>query len=412
MKLLVVSQYFWPENFRINDLVAELVRRGHEVTVLTGEPNYPTGEIFADYMSDKDAFASYAGAEIIRVPLRPRHQGSCNLILNYLSFVWSATLRGPFKLIGRRFDAMFVYQPSPVTVGLPALLLKAIKRTPAAFWVLDLWPQSLSAVNAVHSGAILRLVDGLVRLIYAGMDLILVQSRSFIGEISRQAGGDRKIRYFPSWSDYQASEKPVKPTPAVPAASDLFSIMFTGNIGDAQDFPAILESVELLRDEPVRWLIVGDGRRSEWLAQEIARRGLDDRVLLLGRHPLESMPSFLLHADATLVVLRSDPAFSMTIPGKVQTYLAAGKPILAMIDGEGGDVIRAANAGLVTPAGNTIALAGSIRQMMAMSPDQRAEMGSNGRVFAYREFDRNALVNNLESWLDELVTRKQSRRKR
>lgn len=403
MRLLVVSQYFWPENFRINDLVAELVRRGHEVTVLTGEPNYPAGEVFPEYRNDKSAFASFAGAEVIRVPLRPRHKGNINLALNYLSFLISASLRAPLRLRGRHFDAMFVYQPSPVTVGIPAMLIKAIKRVPMAFWVLDLWPQSLSAVGVTRSRTILGLVDALVRVIYRSVDLILVQSRSFVAEISRQAGGAEKIAYFPSWSDDPGSETPAGPAPEVPPSEGRFSIMFTGNVGDAQDFPAILDAAELLRDEPVRWLIVGDGRRSGWLADEIVRRNMEDRVLLLGRHPLDRMPSFLLHADAALVALRQEPAFAMTIPGKVQTYLGAGKPILAMIDGEGAEVVRMAGAGFAAPAGDAPALAGAVRQMMAMPPEQRARMGRSGQEFARREFDRDSLVDRLESQLEQLV---------
>lgn len=405
MRLLVVSQYFWPENFRINDLVAELVRRGHQVTVLTGEPNYPQGEIFPEYTSDKAAFAAFEGAEVIRVPLRPRHKGNLNLALNYLSFVVSAGLRGPWRLRGRQFDAMFVYQPSPVTVGLPAMLLKAIKRVPMAFWVLDLWPQSLSAVGVTRSRVVLGMVDALVRLIYRSVDLILVQSRSFVGEIARQAGGDEKIGYFPSWSDDPASATPAEPAPEIPAADGQFSIMFTGNVGDAQDFPAILDTAELLRHEPVRWLVVGDGRRSDWLAAEVARRDLGKQVLLLGRHPLERMPSFLRHADAALVALRPEPAFAMTIPGKVQTYLAGGKPILAMIDGEGAEVVRLAGAGLTAPAGDALAFADAVRRMMAMPAAQRLEMGRSGQDFARLEFDRDGLVGRLETWLEQLVGR-------
>lgn len=408
MRLLVVSQYFWPENFRINDLVAELVRRGHQVTVLTGEPNYPQGEIFPEYARDKAAFDAYEGAEVIRVPLRPRHKGNLNLALNYISFVVSAGVRGPWKLRGRRFDAMFVYQPSPVTVGLPAMLLKAIKRVPMAFWVLDLWPQSLSAVGVTRSPAILGAVDALVRLIYRSVDLILVQSRSFVAEIARQAGGSEKIGYFPSWSDGRAPLDEAEPAPEVAAADGVFSIMFTGNIGDAQDFPAILDTAHLLRHEPVRWLIVGDGRRSDWLAAEVARRELGKQVLLLGRHPLERMPSFLKHADAALVALRPEPAFAMTIPGKVQTYLAAGKPILAMIDGEGAEVVRLAEAGLTAPAGDAAAFAAAVRQMMAMPPVQRLAMGRRGSEYAQREFDRDSVVSRLENWLEDLVVRQRT----
>lgn len=405
MKLLLISQYFWPENFRINDLASEMVKRGHEVTVLTGEPNYPQGELFPEYRANKAAFASYNGAQVIRVPLRPRRKGNRNLALNYLSFALSASFWGPIKLCGREFDAMLVYQPSPVTVGIPALVLKAIKRTPIAFWILDLWPQSLQAVGAVRWPWILGAIDAFVRLIYRGFDLILVQSRSFVREVARQAGGEDRIRYFPSWSDDVPSEDPVIPAPEVPAAHGRFTIMFTGNVGEAQDFSSILDAAELLREDPVRWIVVGDGRRSDWLASEVVRRSLEDSMLLLGRYPLERMRSFLIHADATLVALRPEPAFSMTIPGKVQAYLAAGKPILAMIDGEGGDIVRAARAGFVAPAGDARVFAAAVRRMVTTTPEERLQMGRSAQAYARSEFDRQVVIDRLDNWLSELAAR-------
>lgn len=405
MKLLLISQYFWPENFRINDLAAELVKRGHEVTVLTGEPNYPQGEIFPEYAADKANFVSYGGAQVVRVPLRPRYRGNLNLALNYLSFALSGSFWGPIKLRGRRFEAIFVYEPSPVTVGIPAIVLKRIKRAPIAFWILDLWPQSLQAVGAVRSPAILGAIDALVRLLYRGFDLILVQSQSFVREVARQADGEDRIRYFPSWSDDVPSEEPVVPAPEVPLANGRFTIMFTGNVGQAQDFPSILDAAELLRHEPIRWVVVGDGRKSDWLAREVQTRGLTNSVLLLGRHQLERMRSFLAHADATLVALRPEPAFALTIPGKVQAYLAAGKPMLAMIDGEGGDVIRAARAGFVAPAGDAAALAAAVRRMLAATPEERLEMGRSGQAYAHSEFDREIVIDRLEGWLSDLAAR-------
>lgn len=409
MKILIVSQYFWPENFRVNDLVAELVRRGHEVTVLTGHPNYPGGTVFPEFRADPGAFASYEGADVVRVGMLPRGSGSLRLMLNYLSFALAASLVGPFRLRGRQVDAIFVFEPSPITVGLPAIVFRWLKRAPIAFWVLDLWPQSLEAVGAVRSPWALAFVDQLVRIIYAHCDRVLAQSKSFMAAIARQVKDPARIVYFPSWAEPAPALEAIEPAPELPRRPDLFTIVFTGNVGEAQDFPSVLDAAETLRGQPIRWVIVGDGRKSEWLAAEVARRGLDQQVLLMGRFPLERMPSFFRHADALLVSLRDEPIFAMTIPGKVQSYLAAGIPILAMLDGEGADVVQSSGSGLAVPAGDGAALARAASQMREMDAAKRAEMGRNGVACVKNQFDRDTLITQLETLLVELNAQSRGR---
>lgn len=403
MRILVVSQYFWPENFRINDLVVELVCRGHQVTVLTGEPNYPGGVVFPDFKDRPQAYDKYEGAEVVRVGLLPRGQGGLRLMLNYLSFALSASVLGPWKLRGRKFDAIFVYEPSPITVGLPAIVLKKFKRAPIAFWVLDLWPQSLEAVGAVRSKFFLGLVDRLVRLIYHQCDAVLAQSKSFIGAISRQIDDPARIMYFPSWAEPAPALNTVRFAPEVVERRDLFNIVFAGNVGEAQDFSAVLAAAEALRNDSIRWIIVGDGRKSIWLAQEVVRRGLEEQVLLAGRFDLDRMPSFFRHADALLVSLRDEPIFALTIPGKVQSYLMAGRPILAMLNGEGARVVRESGAGLAVSSGNSSGLVDAVRTMLALSPDERGEMAKAGERYAKANFDRDILISNLEEILSQLA---------
>ncbi|WP_439608161.1 glycosyltransferase family 4 protein [Hydrogenophaga sp.] len=403
MKILVVSQYFWPENFRINDLVKEWVTRGHEVTVLTGKPNYPDGQVFPEFARAPERFSDYEGARVHRVPMLARSQGAMRLMLNYLSFVIGGCLWGPWLLRGLRADVIFVYEPSPITVGIPAVLLGRLKRAPVVLWVLDLWPETLAAVGAVRSPIVLRMVGHLVSFIYNRCALVLGQSRAFIDSIGHYCRDRSKVRYFPSWAESLFLQADGARAPEVPPATDTFSILFAGNIGEAQDFPAILDAAELLRhNERVRWLIVGDGRRFEWVKGEIARRQLHERVLLLGRFPVERMPSFYAHADALIASLKADPTFSMTIPGKVQSYLLAGKPILGMLDGEGASAIEAAGAGLVCPAGDSQGLVNAIERMAGMSPDERLAMGARGRQYAESEFDRDRLMDRLLAFFSEV----------
>lgn len=405
MRILVVSQYFWPENFRVNDLVKEWVQRGHQVTVLTGTPNYPVGKVFDVYKAQPSAFATYEGAEVVRVPMLPRGSGSLRLMLNYLSFVVGGGIFGPWRLRGNQADVIFVFEPSPVTVGLPAIWLGKIKNAPVVFWALDLWPETLAAIGVVRSPLLLGWLGHLVRHIYNRCTLVLGQSRGFLGSIARYCDDIAKIRYFPSWAEEVFMDDSVKPAPEVPEWTDGFTVVFAGNIGEAQDMPAVLDAAERLKGNvSIRWIIVGDGRKSDWLQSEIVRRGLDKQVVLPGRFPVERMPSFYAHADALLVSLKRDPVFSMTIPGKVQSYLMAGIPLLGMLDGEGAAVIHDAHAGLTCEAGDSVGLAQAVLALAAMPKAERRQMGLNGRDYAHQEFGRTQLMDRLEVLLAEAVS--------
>jgi glycosyltransferase involved in cell wall biosynthesis len=404
VRLLVVTQYFWPETFRVNDLVEGLVARGHEVTVLTGRPNYPEGRIFDAYRRDPAAFSRFAGAEVLRVPLRPRGKGSLRLVLNYASFVFWGCLLGPWKLRGRRFDAIFFWETSPITSALPAILLRRLKRAPLAMWVLDLWPETLSAVGVVRSQSVLNMVGWLVAFIYRRCALILAQSRAFFANIEKWSGDTSRIRYFPGWAEplFAVDPASVAVAPEMAALPRGFTVVFAGNIGEAQDFPAILDAFEQLRGRPdIRLVILGDGRAADHVRAEIARRGLGDTVVMLGKHPIERMPSFFRGADALLVSLKPDPIFAMTIPGKVQAYLASGIPLLGMLDGEGARVIVESGAGFACAAGDGAGLARIVAQAADLPESQREAMGLSGRDYGRREFDRDTLIDRLCGWLEE-----------
>jgi glycosyltransferase involved in cell wall biosynthesis len=403
LRVLIVSQVFWPENFRINDLAAELVVRGHEVTVLTGLPNYPTGRVFDEFRNDPRRFERYQGVDIVRVPIIPRGKGRVPLILNYTSFALSASILGLWKLRGRPFDTIFVYEPSPVTVGIPAVVLRARKSAPMAFWVLDLWPETLRAVGVLRSRMALRAIGALVTFIYNRCDLILGQSRGFVPQIAKYCRKHSAIAYFPNWAEAVFHGQDIAPAPEVPLRPDSFDVMFAGNIGEAQDFPTILQAAELLKSNArIRWLIVGDGRMANWVREEIVRRDLQQQVLMLGRFPVEKMPSFYRHAHALLVSLKDEQLFSMTIPGKLQSYLAAGVPVLAMLNGEGAEVVARSGSGVTCKAGDAHGLAAAVVRLASLSPSQLAQMGDRALQISGTEFDRSKLIAQLETWLERL----------
>lgn len=405
MKILVVTQYFWPENFRINDLAREFYKRGHAVTVLTGLPNYPAGYFSPGYGLSGSYRELYEGVEVIRCPLLPRGSGSgVRLALNYISFAVMATLRG-LLACRKDYDVIFVHEPSPMTVGIPAIALKLMTRAPMMLWVLDLWPDSISATQAVRSPMLLRLIERMVRFIYWHCDRILVQSKAFVSHVERQRVPSEKILYFPSWAEtiYEAADGRL-PAPENIHLPEGFRVMFAGNVGAAQDFETILTAAERLKSRrDIHWIIVGDGRMLSWVQAEVERRRLSGTVHLLGRHPLETMPALFAQADAMLVTLRREPIFALTIPGKVQSYLASGRPIVAALDGEGARIIQEAGAGIVCPAERPEALADAVVRLAETPKETRELMGRRGAEYYATHFERTVLFDQLERWMRDLA---------
>lgn len=413
LKILVVTQYFWPENMRINSMVEGFIAKGHEVTVLTGQPNYPEGQIYSDYRNAPDTYSNYFGANILRVPIFPRGCRSATLAFNYVSFFCSASIIGAFKTRNKHFDVIFFYAVSPIMAAIPALIIGRLKRCPVFIWILDLWPESLSAVGAIKSKRALALVGKLVSWIYNRADYLLLQSKSFEENIKKYCTkhmNPERLIYFPSWAEDNFSSEPSTSSDILERDDSTFTIVFAGNIGEAQDFPTILCAVEALKNElPLRWVIVGDGRASNWLHEQVAARGLKN-VLLLGRHSLEKMPPLFAAADALLVSLKTNEAFEKTIPGKVQAYLASGKPILAMIEGEAARVIEDAGAGMTCNSGDANGLANIVRSIAVLSPSQYKMMGDSGRRYYVEHFSKNKLFDRLEKLFYAARLRRNDRR--
>jgi colanic acid biosynthesis glycosyl transferase WcaI len=403
MKLLIVSQYFWPENFRVNDLAEAFKTRGHEVTVLTGIPNYPVGQFFEGYGYFQRTRETWRGVEIVRAPLLARGRGGgIRLGLNYLSFAWFATIVARFRLRGS-FDAIFVFEVSPVSVGIPAIVASRRFNAPILFWVLDLWPESLTAAGGLRSPKVLHAVDRLVKWIYKNSYRVLVQSRAFVPEITRHGVPESRIQYFPSWGESLFQPMQQVDTTLLPPLPQGFKVLFAGNIGEAQDLPAVLKAVEFLQHRSdIHWLIVGDGRMAAWAKEEVYRRGLS-QVHFLGRYPLEAMPHFYAVSDALLLPLKREPIFALTIPGKLQSYLACARPILAMLDGEGARIVQESGAGLACPAGDAEGLASQVLKLAAMPEPERQAMGLSGWQYYKMNFDQTRLFDQLETWLENAI---------
>jgi colanic acid biosynthesis glycosyl transferase WcaI len=404
MRILVVSQYFAPEGFKINDLVKNLHARGHEIEVLTGMPNYPQGKFFKGYGIFKKWSEVFEGARVIRSPIWPRFRGGAlHLSLNYLSYVFSAIVFGLPRVSGR-FDFSFAFAVSPITSCLPAIVYKWLTGTPVVIWVQDLWPESVRAVGAIQNKFLLGLLESLVRMIYRNCDLILIQSEGFRADVTRRCDDPSKIHYFPNWAE--DLYKPVDRTAVVGPAKNLpsgFKVVFAGNIGKAQSMDTLIEAATILREhKDLHWIVVGDGTERANTQSQVRDLGLEGVIHFTGRLPTEAMPEYFAMSDALIVLLKTEPIFSYTIPSRVQSYFACGRPIVAALDGEGQRVIRESGGGLVGATEDAQALANNVLSLYRMSEQDRTHMGNRGLEYYRTNFDRSGLLTQLESLLEPL----------
>lgn len=399
MKVLIWTQYFWPENFHINAVARSLQEQGIEVTVLTGKPNYPEGKIFKGYKARGIQQEQYYGFEVIRIPLRQRGKNSGKgMALNYFSFIASGYLFAPYALRGKKFDVVFVYAPSPLLQALPAIFVAWLKRAPLVTWVQDVWPDALVATGFIKSRWILGLVGLAVRYIYLFSDSILIQSEGFRTSVERWTSNKDSIRYFPNSAESTSLELDTtsQGSHIANAVAQGFSIIFAGNIGKAQSCETIIEAAILLKPyENIKFYLVGNGSMEESLSKSVVDAGLNN-VVMTGRVPAGDMDLIYASASLLLLTLRDDLALSATIPNKLQGYLAAGKPVIASANGESADVIIKANAGLICPAGDAGALAEAIIKLYEMTPEERNRIGENGRKYFELHF-------NLQNRVTELI---------
>ncbi len=407
MKILIVSQYFWPEFFLVNSLATELKACGHEVTVLTGLPNYPQGRFFSGFSFWRGPWEQdYSGVRVLRVPLLARGQGFFRLSLNYLSFVIFGIFVGPWR-VPRDFDVIFCFGISPVTLCLPAIVLRSIFRKPLLFWVQDLWPESVSAVGATKSKHVIHAIGSIVRFVYRHCDLILMQSQAFAKSVQQWGGRPEQMRYVPNWAKTPAVAIGQTENQEPEWLRDLpkgFKIIFAGNIGKAQDMPTVLRAAELLKDtQDLHWILVGDGSDYDFVLKTRQEKKLEHCVHTYGRRPNEDMAALFAKGDVMLVSLTDEPIFSLTVPSKVQAYMASGKPILASVRGEGARIVEEARAGLSCSAQNPESLARSVQEFLKMSNTERKAMGAQGFAYFQKHFEQTVVIRQIEALCSEAI---------
>ena len=400
-KILLVSPHFYPENFKCNDVAFELAKRGYDVTVLSDIPNYPGGKFFEGYGFFRRRREVVNGVKVIRTAVIPRGDGSGKMLaLNYLSFAITACVRALFMGLFCKYDAILVHETSPITVGLPAVIIKKLQpKAKLLFWVLDLWPESLQVAGGINNKTILGVFERVAKLCYRNSDKILISSKGFKTSICQKGDFADKIVYFPNWAEDALTASQDYPMPDLP---DGFKVMFAGNIGEAQDFENTLAAFKILHNKGVshvHLILVGDGRKRQWVEEFIKKNSLGDIVHWVGRHPLEAMGQFFAKADVLYFALKDSLIFNLTCPAKLQAYMSAGKPVLAMLNGEGASIVNEAACGYSVPAGDATALAEQILVMSQMSSEYLQGMGENGKAYCHKNF---SFANNMEV-LSELI---------
>lgn len=401
-KILFVCQYFYPETFRGNDIAFHLAEEGHDVHVVTGIPNYPKGKFFPGYGLFKKRHEVINGVRVTRLPLVPRGEDNkIMLMLNFFSFFIVGWFWMLFYALWHKYDLVFCQQLSPVMMSSPAVLYKKMRHVPLYTWVLDLWPESLTAAGGINNKYILGFFNLFVKSEYKNSDKILTSSKSFDQSILKYGDYKDKVIYYPQWSDGASNASGLNF--ALPeklqelSSNGDFIVMFAGAVGEAHGMECNMQAALKTKEyKNIKWVIVGDGRRLDWVRSFVKENGIEETVITLGRFPSETMPLFFEKADVMLVSLTDSPLFNMYSPAKIASYMAAERPIIAALNGEGGDVIRAAECGWNVKAGDSDSLA---KLVIALSQTDRQELavkGQKGKAYYDKFFTKDECLKKLD----------------
>ena len=433
MKILFVCQYFYPEVFRGNDIAFHWAEEGHEVHVVCGVPNYPHGKFYEGYglfKRRREEFKEFKGLrslnqefensrindsatkpskikkggtlKVTRLPIVPRGNNKIMLMLNYFSYLMVAWVYMLFHALFHKYDRVFVQQLSPVMMSAPGVLYKRIRKVPLYTWVLDLWPESLAAAGGINNKYVLGFFRHYVKSEYKHSDKILISSRSFEKSVLEYGNYKDKIVYFPQWADSNENDNHndnhnENQNENLPVLPDGFKLMFAGAVGEAHGFECTMQAARMTKEhKEIKWVIVGDGRRLDWVREQVKENGLEETVLTLGRFPAETMPWFFGQADVMLVTLNDDPLFKLYAPAKISSYMAAGKPIVAVLNGEGAEVIRDADCGWTLAAGDAESLAQLAVELSKMDKEVMTDKGKNAAAYYEAHYMKGKCLSKLD----------------
>ena len=381
-RILIYTNHFYPEQFKINEIVEWLSIRESHIRIITGLPNYPSGKIIKEYSNIfKD------NVIINRLFLIPRGSGSnLMLIINYLSYFISCFFFTIYiALFKKKYDVVFVHHTSPIFIAFHPVVYSFFKKTKKILWDLDIWPESLQAVGVVQSSSIISSLEIMVKWVYSKYDSILVSSKSLFSLVKQRFDG--RIIYFPNWADQVIEDNKIDDNDTISFSINTkkFNIVYTGNIGKSQNFKSLLKTIEHV-DDNIHWTFVGDGRFKSQLINLIDQKNLSAKVSFIDQVSIDSIPSIVSKADSLFLSLKSDAIFSKTVPAKLQTYMALGKPIIGVLDGEGAKLIVDSDCGIVQENYNYEELAKKINSFASKNTTELIKKGENAKKYYFKHF--------------------------
>lgn len=394
--ILVISQYFYPEQFRINDICVAWIQRGYKVTVVTGIPNYPEGKYYSGYGLFKKNRENFNGVDIIRLPIFSRGSSSIRLVLNYLSFVVSGFIWKLFTSIHANY--VFIFEVSPMTQALPGVWFAKKRNIPCYLYVQDLWPENVEIVTGIKNTMILNLIGKMVDYIYCRCNKIFTTSQSFIESIHKRGVELNKLEYWPQFAEdfYRPLEKEKN---ELIGPDDVFNVIFTGNIGTAQGLDILPKAMEIIKKSSsikVRFNIVGDGRFKDKFVELVKEKQLENYFNFIPRLPSKEIPKLMAACDVAFISLADSPLFSKTIPAKLQSYMASGLPIIAVATGETENIIKSSNSGLCSEPNNPQKLADNMITLSEMGKKEIEAFGINARHYYEKNFDKKILLDRMD----------------
>lgn len=401
-KILLVSQNFYPENFKSNDIAFELQKKGYNVTVLTGIPNYPEGKYYPGYGLFKRRIETVHGVKVYRCLQIPRGKKYTKVLLplTYLSFMFFGSLWAIYLTLFKRFDSILVHQVSPITQTFPAIIVKKMQRKPLILWVLDLWPDAFISGSGINNRFIISFLDKYVDFSYKNSNKILISSKGFKESILEKTGDEKKIQYFPNWAEESFLQTDKHTIPELPNG---FKIMLAGNLGVSQNLENILYAALQLKEENVRWIILGDGSRKEWMENFVRENSLYESVFLMGKHPVETMPAFYEKANIMILSLNNKyDDLKKVVPARLQSYMASGKPVIGFIEGAAADVIIEADCGFTINPDDIDGLVNLIKNIVVGDFHQLPVLGAKGKAYFDAHFTKQKCITNLIEQIEGL----------
>lgn len=400
-RILVVTQHFWPENFRINDIVEGFLQDGLEVDVLCGLPNYPKGEWFDGYGPQGPWEEHYGSAQVFRAKEWPRKGNtSLNIFLNYVS--WPLYAAAALNRLPGGYDAVFCFNTSPVLMCWPAIRYARKHKIPFTNYVLDLWPENLYSVLPVSNKLLRRIAQGVSDHLYKQADRLIAMSEPLQQRLCERTGKPKSaVTAIPQYcEDFYAV--PQHDAALEERFAGRFNLVFTGTFTPAQSLDMVLRAVLEARAagaENLHLLLVGDGMSRESLQTLAQELHAEDAVTFYGSVPAKEVPKFTALADALLISLSDSPDLGLTVPGKLASYMAAGKPILASMNGAGFAAVQQSGGGLVSPACDQHALAENMLRLTTMTETDRAALGAKAKEYYLAHYRRAELLRRLETFI-------------